>query len=668
MRDASSIAVSGGIRVCDAYTLRLTLKPKGALIDMTSKVGRKRLWLVGLIAFWLGIGLAVPLLISFRGEDIRFDDIGVIAAPRDTFHVGEPISIDPVSRAYVTAGRLALGSAKDEVLSAKASAALVASGQAMLILDRGELVLGRKLPVAIGDAQGSDDNAPLVAALKGGSFKALGVRDGTLIVHMPGGKVERLTRSNVHLVPDGDGAVSVKGEGFWRGQRSKFTLRSEAPGADGTVALTFTLNARLVDASFEGKLESGDAPTLAGNAALHIKDVERLVNALGRSWAIGPIVRDLSIKGPFRWKSDVLAFDAADVVIDGNSAKGTLGLRTDAKGSGVVTGTLAFDVLDVASYLPQSPVSRDFGAWQWWRKLAASLSGQSTPPVDADIRLSAGKLVAGERAFGAAAATVAIKGGRFAADVAEIDLLDGRATGQVSVDFNRFIPLMRLRGQLDGIRSGKWLKALTGTAMVNGVARIKADLVANGVDPARIASDMRGRFDIDMEKGATIALALDELRTRVTSDVPEPMTSILERARAGTTEIEPFSAVAVIADGSAQFSSSVADHAKGKVQFAGRFDLVGREYDLRLLATDGPGRVVKAGGTRMGAKRLVVSNVKSAPVEPPKVDVVKARLLTIQRQKSDTAHKVSLEPLAGSIAGLQRWLDTGDETIARDRY
>jgi len=648
--------------------LRLTLRPEGAKIDMTSKVGRKWFWVAGIAIFWLCIGLAVPLLISFRGEDIRFDNIGVVAAPRDTFHVAAPISIDPVSRAYVTAGRLALGSPQGQPVTAKASADLIASGRAMLVLDRGELVLGQAAPKALRDVPGGDDAAPLVTALKSGSFKALGVRDGKLILHLPGGQVERLSRANVQLVPDGDGAVTVKGEGFWRGQRSKFTLRSEVPGADKKVPIAFTLKASLLEASFEGHLESGDAPALMGKASLEIKGVERFVNALGRSWAIGPAVRELSIEGPFRWQAGMLAFDKAVVGIDGNAAQGTLGLKTTGEGQGVVTGTLAFDELDVASYLPQRPVSRDFGAWQWWRKLAASLSGESTPPVDADIRLSAAKLVSGDHVFGAAAATIAMKGGRLAADVAEINLLDGRATGQVSVDFNRFIPVMRLRGQLDGIRSGKWFKALTGVAMVDGVARIRADIVANGTDPTRIASDMRGRFDIDMAKGATIGVAVDELRTRVTSDEPEPMTRILERARAGTTQIEPFTAVAVISDGAAHFRSTIADYSKGKVQFAGRFDLVGREYDLRLLTTDGPGREVKAGGTRTGAKRLAATNVSASMDSLPEVEIVAARLLTVRRHKFDDTQKISLQPLSGSIEGLQVRLDTGEDTSGQTRF
>ncbi len=648
---------------------RLTLRPRGALIDMTSKVGRKRLWLTGAIAFWLGIAVAVPLLISLRGEEIRFDDIGVVAAPRDTFHVAAPITIDPLSGTAVTAGRLALGSPQSKAMSAKASAALIASGKAMLILDRGELVLGQAQAGEHQSAVSGDDNAPLVAALKTGSFKALAVRDGKLILHLPGGRVERLSRANVQLVPDGEGAVSVKGEGFWRGQRSKFTLRSEAPGADKRAPLAFTLKASLVDVSFDGYLDSGDAPKLSGDATLAIADVERLVNALGRSWAIGPIVRDVSVKGPFRWQADTLAFDKAVVSIDGNDARGTLGLKTDAEGQSVVTGTLAFDTLDVASYLPTSPVSRDIAEWQWWRKLAASLSGESTPAVDADIRLSAEELVSGEHVFGAAAATIAMKDGRLAADVAEINLLDGRATGQVSIDFNRFIPVIRMRGQLDGIRSGKWLKAVTGTAIVDGVARVKADLIANGADPARIASDMRGRFDIEMAKGATIAVALDDLRTRVTSDEPEPMSSILERARAGTTQIEPFSAVAVIGDGAAQFCSSLADHPKGKVQFAGRFDLVGRDYELRLLATDGPGRVVKAGGARTDLRRVAHADTSGGAAVSAQVELVKGRLLTVRRQRLEDEQRVSLQPLAGSLESLSRRLELmREETIGRDRF
>ena len=645
------------------------------MIEMKANVRRKRLWVAALVAFWLVVGLAVPFLVSFQGEEIRLDDIAVVAAPRDTYDVVAPIAIDPMARTSVTAGRLALGSPKGQALTAKASADLIESGGAMLVLDRGEVVLDHAntsvAPIAF--AGGGDGDAPLVAALKSGSFKALAIRDGTIVVSLPGGHLERFKQARVQLSPDGSGGVSVKGEGFWRGQRSKFALRSERPDAKGRLPLTFKLQASLIDVNFDGLLNQGETLSLAGAANLAIKNVERLVNALGQSWPIGRLVQTLSIKGPVRWQSETLTFDKAAVTIDGNEARGTVGLKAAADGQSVLTGTLAFDTLDVATYLPRGPVMRNTRALQWWRQLADSLSGQLTPPVDADIRISADKVVSGSQELGAAAATIAMKDGRLAADVAEINLLEGRATGQVSVNFNRFIPAIRVRGRLDGIRAGKWLQSVTGVPVVDGVARVKADLVSHGVDPMRIAAELRGRFEFEMDKGATIALALDEIRAGVTSDEPQPVADILDRARAGTTRVQSFDGVAVVSDGVAHLRTSLANHPKGKVQLAGRIDLIGKAYDLRLLTTDGGSPLVQAASQRqtaVGQPAVAMPGYrkKRRGIQRRKPEILKARLLTLRREAYDPSARVSLHPLVGRLGGLQRHLEISADTMGRDGF
>lgn len=642
------------------------------MIEMKANVRRRRLWATLLVVFWLGVGLAVPFLVSFQGEEIRFDDITVLAAPRDTFDVSAPIALDHLLHTHVTAGRLALGSSKGQTSSARASAKLIESGDAMLILDRGEIVLGETMtsmaPVA--RSGGRDVDAPIVTALKTGSFKFLAIRNGTIIVRLPGGHVERLTQAQVQLVPESSDAVNVKGEGFWRGQRSKFTLRSESADGEGRLPLEFSLQASLLNMSFDGRLNLGETTSLVGAATLAVTDVERLTNALRRSWPIGPVVQEVHVKGPVRWQSDMLAFDKAIVSINGNDARGTLGLKTTASGRGVLTGTLAFDTFDIAASVPREATIRGSQAWQWWRKLAASLSGKSMPPVDADIRFSAAKVVSGEQEFGAAAATIAVKDGRLAADVAEVNLLEGRATGQLSVDFNRFIPAIRLRGQLDGIPSGKWFEAFWGAPVIDGQARVEADLTSYGLDPARIAAQLSGRCELIMDKGARIALALDALRTGVTSDEPQPVADIMMRAKSGMTRVEPFRAIAVFADGVAQLRSSLAYHPKGMIQIAGRFDLLDKAYDLRLLTTDGGRSPIEAVPAAAGAKATAkpMEAALQTNAELRSTAILRGRLLTVRRETFASSTQVSLHPIAGMIDGLQRRLEIGDDAIGRDGF
>ena len=630
---------------------------------MKSRAGKRKLWVGIIAAFWLSVGLAVPLLISFQGDEVQFDSSNVVAAPRDTFHVAEPIPIDVLARAVVSSGRLAIGTPRGEELTAEETAKLLASGSAMLVLDRGEVAIGQLLT---GPGRRSVvDHAPLVAALKSGSFKALAIRNGTLVVTLPGGQSERLTQANAQVVPDTSGAVVVRGEGFWRGQRSQFSLHSEEPDSDGRLEVNFVLKASLIDASFEGTVVFADQPSFSGTANVDIKNAERLANALGRSWPIGTRVQSVAITGPFEWQNEAMVFDKARFAIDGNEALGTLSLVT-GENRGVVSGTLAFETLDIAGYLPRGPTARDVAAWQWWDKLSSSLSGQSTPAVDADLRLSAGKLVAGDHVLGTAAATIALKDGRLAADVAEISFGKGRATGQLSIDFNRFIPAIRMRGQLEGIAAGDWFKALAGSAFVNGIARVKADVMANGADPTRIASDLKGRVELEMDQGVTVAIALDGLKPEVTANAPEPASEIVKRALAGTTRLGPVKATALIGDGVVELRSPLLAYGRGQAQLAARFDLLDRTYDVRVLALDGAAPVA-AKAVRLPADTGFPFDAQAEAGRELRY-IRNARLLSLNGIDADKPPAISLHPMSGYLRRLQNGLDLNVDITRRNGF
>jgi hypothetical protein len=96
---------------------------------------------------------------------------------------------------------------------------------------------------------------------------------------------------------------------------------------------------------------------------------------------------------------------------------------------------------------------------------------------------------------------------------------------------------------------------------------------------------------------------------------------------------------------------------------------VGRDYELRLLATDGPGRVVKAGGARTDLRRVADAETSGGAAVSAQVEIVKARLLTVRRQRLKDEQRISLQPLAGSLESLSRRLELmREETVGRDRF
>lgn len=552
---------------------------------MNSVSTRKRkIWVAAAVLFWLSVGVAVPFMFDIAGDEVQFDSAGVVAAPRDRFQITNTLLLDSRSGAAVSGGTLGIATAKGQNLTAENSAALLDSGDAVLVLDEGELTIGASRVAA------SETSAPLARALQQGRFKALAMRGSTLIVVLPNGHHERLTRANVHMLPANDGAVEVQGEGFWRGQRSKFTLQTGAGDKDGSVPIELAFSATLLDFNYKGTVrfdEHGRGATVVrGPTVIHLKDTERLANALGTSWPIGTSVQDIRIEGPLRWEAETLAFDQAEVRVGSNDAAGTVSLKT-ADGQALISSTLAFDKLDIAPYLPSGATDRTALAWQWWTKLVATLSQPAAPHINADIRLSAKVLSSGALELGPAAATVSMKDGKLSADIAEIALSYGRATGQVSIDFNRYIPKLAMRGQLDDIAMGKWLEALTGRRYIEGQGRVIADLNSKGVTVQQIVGDLAGTVEIAVPENGAIALSLVELNKAHDRATPQTAEETLARVMRGTTVVEDLEAVFKVKDGIANAVRASATHSEGNVKASGSLDLVRRAYDFRLLSLAG---------------------------------------------------------------------------------
>lgn len=637
----------------------------------SAKTKRRKIWVGAIVLFWLAVGIAVPLIFDISGDDVQFDSAAVVAAPRDRFKITQSILLDKNSGATLTGGTLGIATPKGEALTAESSSALLKSGDAVLLLEGGELTVGSKAAEADGPIA-----APLVQALEQGRFKALALRHSTVIVVLPNGHRERLTDAKFQLIPSSDGTVDVKGEGFWRGQRSKFSLKTGGVDKNGDVPIDFAFSATLLEFAYNGPVKlpagSSDVGALQGPAVIHLKDTEKLANALGTSWPIGTSVQDVRIEGPMRWRSETLAFDEANVRVGANDAEGTVSLKT-AGGQALISSTLAFDKLDIASYLPSGATDQSALAWQWWNKLVGTLSQPAAPHINADIRLSAKALSSGGHELGQAAATVSMKDGKLSADIAEIALPSGRATGQIAIDFNRYIPKLTLRGQLQDIATGPWLEMLAGKRYIEGQGRVIADLSSQGVSVQQIIGDLAGTVEFAVPENGAIGLSLVELNKAHDEPQSQSTQETLARVMRGSTVIKDLEAVLKLKDGVANVVKASATHSAGSVKASGSFDLVRQVYDFRMLSL--------AGNTAPTKSEKPVDG-KQTTVEPPSPGFVQApsaaTLVAVKSTQSlgsnigrngrDPTYRdpeVQLRALTGLLKELERFLGPDYSHIPR---
>lgn len=627
-------------------------------------LSKRKVWIGAIVLFWLVAGAAAPLILVLDGDEFRFDNGAVVAAPRDSFQLTETLLLDPGTGTLLSGGRLALAAPKDQNLTAEQAAEQLKRGDGVLLLENTEVLIG---DVDRKPAE-TDVPAPLVQAMQSGKFKALTFRQSAVIVVLPGGYRERLTQADMQLVANGPGRVEVKGTGFWRGQRSKFSLSTAAPLADGTVAVKLRFEATLLDFTYDGTFDVSGRTAAHGSLTLQLKDTERLASALGTSWPIGTSLQSVLISGPLRWEAGTIAFDAAKVSIGGNQGRGTVSLNMVA-GQAMISSTLAFDRLDVAPYLPSAVADYRTAAWAWWSKVVGTFSQPNTAHVSADIRLSTAKLLANNIELGPAAATISLKNGKFSADIAEMTLGAGRATGQIAVDFNRYLPKLAVRGRIDDIALEKWSGSLFGQRYVTGKGRLVADLSSQGADLPQILSDLAGRVDFDLPEGGGIRFAVSELNAARDKLVMTDAAKLMQQAATASTAVTNLKTSWVIKEGVANVVAAHADHADGQVKMGGWYDLTRRSYELKILSLQAAeGRPVSA---ELKEPKLTVG--AAVAIDPMQSGV----LLSLRSGKAHSgwsqfddvgALGAQLQWLRGRVGELEQFLSVEKADMARREF
>jgi uncharacterized protein involved in outer membrane biogenesis len=182
------------------------------------------------------------------------------------------------------------------------------------------------------------------------------------------------------------------------------------------------------------------------------------------------------------------------VLIDGNEATGTLHLNfTAARPS--IGGTLALKSLDLGRYFPSQTASLPGSTGSAWNcLLATDLSLPLLQHFDADLRLSADKVVLGRLQLGRSAATVMVSQGRMLADLGAFEFDGGRGSGQLSADMTGSMPRLTLRGRLEEVDAQRLSASMFGHSVLTGRTDTGAFILDNQVAEILPWADTGYRF------------------------------------------------------------------------------------------------------------------------------------------------------------------------------
>ena len=517
------------------------------------------------------LAIALPLAVGLSRED-TFRRAAVVAAAGDTVVVSTPILLAPSLPLWIDRGTLASANQTGVRIGDVISRLTVEGATFRFPLsptaDPGRLT-----------EEAAPALAPLLAQLATLGFSELTIRKSRLELVPADGAIIVLSDITADLSATRKGAFTLRGSASLSGQTIKVdasgTLPATEPRAGPSrrqaVPIKVSLRARDLEANFEGRASVGDGVKLAGEADFRSRRLRMLSRWLGLEVPAASDLKDATIAGAFDWSAGRLGFQKAKVAIDGNKGEGAVTLRLGGPRP-AVEGTLDFQVFDLAPHIAAQMAASTEPA-----KGDASSRGSIVTAFDADLRLSAAKVkIAGlETGRGAVAITLASR--RMQADLAELEIEGGTASGQIALDAVSDIPKLSIKGALSGIDPGRvFIEHLRRNPLM-GRAKITVDGAGTGYSLPEMLASFAGRGTL-AATGGKIGLDMPALAYSA-QDANHVGWSAAGR---GTTPYDQLELKYAIAQGAVTIDSAMAKGPALMLIGSGKVDIPGRLLDLNV--------------------------------------------------------------------------------------
>lgn len=304
-------------------------------------------------------------------------------------------------------------------------------GKLLLPLSPGGGRIARSIEAARVAVSANPSN-PDLRGIPSDPFGKLEFVDGRIVVKR-GGKDEEIVTSLAGAVNwtalDRGGTLAATG--IWRGESVALDMTMAKPlvlFAGGTAPLSISLKSAPASLTFEGSANLSRDTYFEGPLSFSTPSLKRMLEWSTEQATPGPALGSVAIKATVAGNGQRMRFADADVTLNGNPGMGVLDLSiTEAVPT--LSGTLAFDALDIRSFLTAfTPLVTGNGT-------VAEIDTAFADRFNLDLRLSAASANAGSATLTDVAATAQIKPG-----LAAFDISDGSAFGgsiQTGIRFDR---------------------------------------------------------------------------------------------------------------------------------------------------------------------------------------------------------------------------------------
>ena len=527
---------------------------------------------LGVAALAAGLPLAVEL--SSPQDALR--SVEVMAGAGDTLLLSQSIALLPTVPLFLDGG-----------LFQSVDATGVKPGEFIekLRIDRAVF----RIPLAPGQARSApvaQSLQPLVSHLASLNAGRIELRNSRIDFITAAATVS-LTDISADLTPSRKGATTFKVTATFKGQPVRFegawTLPEAKPqsGAANRAALKVSVASSHLDGTLDGRLGL-DGLKFQGTAELQVRSLRTLARWFGLAVPPSSNLRDAKLSSPIEWSNGQLTFAKAVIIVDGSEGVGALSLETQGARP-AINGTLAFNVFDVRPHIEAILQPARMAPGQKSNNGSTLADGSLVSEFDADLRLSANKVVLPRVESGRGAISITLKQGEMRAEVAELELEGGSVNGQISLDVKSEVPRLAIKGRLDGVDPGRIFAADLKRNPLFGRANIAIDGSGTGHEFLDMIAVFSGKGTFALVEGGRLGLDLKAL-----SYAAQKANRVGWSASGkGSTTLDQLDARFQYSNGALSFEALQAKAGNNVLVGRGKIDVRGRLFDLDVATMPG---------------------------------------------------------------------------------
>ena len=294
----------------------------------------------------------------------------------------------------------------------------------------GRIAEGMDISIKHAETNGADDNnlQPIPAYRLG----EVTVENGTFTwIDHDTGDTEKITAINGTISwPRLDGGVRADIRGIYRGEAATLGLTSSQPLlllSQRSAEVSVELQATPVSVRFEGTAGLSDPPLASGTIAMQSPSMRQALEWIGTQIKPGEAIGALSLDAELQLQHGRAMLDKLIVELEGNRGIGVLDFKQYEDKPGI-SGTLAFNSLDIASFLRAfTPLPRT------GEDIAQTIDTSFLSQLMLDMRLSSQSARFGPISMTNVAATAKIDEGRATFDIGDATAYGGSVLGRITL-------------------------------------------------------------------------------------------------------------------------------------------------------------------------------------------------------------------------------------------